>query len=475
MRHIRTLALGLAIVSLTSVPDLAHAQGGWTDSGSTVHLTTNSDRVGIGTTAPAAKLHVNGSTRVEGNVVVERAVVVNIIRSAGAELRLRAGGMDALRLEGAEVSPNLIGGHFSNEVFAGAHGATIGGGGEAGTEFFARANVVTDNFGTVGGGRQNQAGDGAGTTGDAPDATVSGGFMNSATGENSTVGGGKNNLASGERSTVAGGEANRATELSDTVGGGLGNDATGSASTVGGGANNEATSLASTVAGGGGNSAGGQSSTVGGGRDNAATGDYSTVPGGRQGRATHAGAFVWADSTNLFFFSEADNQFRARSTGGAQFVSAVDGTTGAATAGVALAPGGGSWASISDRSVKENIASVDGGDILRRLSTISITRWNLKAQNPEIKHVGPMAQDFYAAFGLGEDERYINSADVDGIALVSIQALYQMVTALEEKTAAVDRKAAALDRKMADLERMAAGLEEVRARLTRFERAAEVR
>ena len=118
---------------------------------------------------------------------------------------------------------------------------------------------------------------------------------------------------------------------------------------------------------------------------------------------------------------------------------------------------------------------VDGLEILRRLSAIPITRWNLKAQDPAIKHLGPMAQDFYAAFGLGEDERYINSADADGIALVSIQALYQMMTILEQKTAAVDRKAAELDRKTTDLERIAAGLEELRARLTRFEQAAEAR
>jgi hypothetical protein len=169
-----------------------------------------------------------------------------------------------------------------------------------------------------------------------------------------------------------------------------------------------------------------------------------------------------------------DNQFRVRSTGGAHFVSAVN-SNGNATAGVRLPAGGGSWASISDRSVKENVTPVDGADILRRLSAIPVTRWNLKAQNPDIKHVGPMAQDFHAAFGLGEDARYINSADVDGIALVSIQALYQIVTALEEKTAAVDRKAAELDRKTADPERIAAGVEELRARLARFERAAEAR
>ena len=97
---------------------------------------------------------------------------------------------------------------------------------------------------------------------------------------------------------------------------------------------------------------------------------------------------------------------------------------------------------------------VDGADILRRLSAVPVTQWSLKAQDAAIKHVGPMAQDFYAAFGLGEDERHINSADVDGIALVSIQALYHIVTALEQKTTAMDRKAADLDQKTADVEKL---------------------
>src|SRR5207237_9595066 len=138
---------------------------------------------------------------------------------------------------------------------------------------------------------------------------------------------------------------------------------------------------------------------------------------------------------------------------------------GFATAGVTLAAGGNSWASISDRTLKDNITPVDGHDILRRLSAIDITRWNLKAQEPSIKHRGPMAQDFYAAFGLGEDERYINSADADGVALVSIQALYRMMTALEQKTAALEQKSA-------ELVRIADSVEDLRARLTRFEHAA---
>jgi len=48
------------------------------------------------------------------------------------------------------------------------------------------------------------------------------------------------------------------------------------------------------------------------------------------------------------------------------------------------------------------------------VSQIPLTEWNLKTQDPSIRHLGPMAQDFRAAFGLGEDERHINTVDSDG-------------------------------------------------------------
>src|SRR5687768_13195012 len=122
MRYLTILVLGLAVVGVAAAPlTPAHAQGGWTDSGSTVHLTTNGDRVGIGTTTPAAKLHVNGSVHVEGGLSA------NVISSrSGADLRLRAGTMEGLRLEQTTLSPNIIGGHRNNEVVEGVQGATIG-------------------------------------------------------------------------------------------------------------------------------------------------------------------------------------------------------------------------------------------------------------------------------------------------------------------------------------------------------------
>jgi hypothetical protein len=77
---------------------------------------------------------------------------------------------------------------------------------------------------------------------------------------------------------------------------------------------------------------------------------------------------------------------------------------------------GNGWSGISDRNVKENFAPVDGQDVLASLAKIPIETWNLKSQDPSVRHIGPMAQDFYAAFEVGEDERHISTVGADGVA-----------------------------------------------------------
>ena len=74
----------------------------------------------------------------------------------------------------------------------------------------------------------------------------------------------------------------------------------------------------------------------------------------------------------------------------------------------------------SDRNVKENFDLVDRRDILARLASISVETWNYKFQRPSIRHIGPMAQEFAAAFNVGEDDRHINMVDACGVALASI-------------------------------------------------------
>ncbi|MCB0669851.1 MAG: hypothetical protein KDC80_28695 [Saprospiraceae bacterium] len=83
----------------------------------------------------------------------------------------------------------------------------------------------------------------------------------------------------------------------------------------------------------------------------------------------------------------------------------------------------------SDINRKERICPVSYADILDKLRSIPIREWQYIGQTE--RHVGPMAQDFYRAFGLGMDEKTIASIDADGIALAAIKALMDEVESLK--------------------------------------------
>jgi hypothetical protein len=91
---------------------------------------------------------------------------------------------------------------------------------------------------------------------------------------------------------------------------------------------------------------------------------------------------------------------------------------------VQLASGGGSWSTLSDRNTKEHFQAVDSQAVLVQLAQLPRTSWNYRAQDDEIRHRGPTAQDFYAAFGVGEDDMHISTVDANGVALLAIQGLY---------------------------------------------------
>ena len=55
-----------------------------------------------------------------------------------------------------------------------------------------------------------------------------------------------------------------------------------------------------------------------------------------------------------------------------------------------------------------------------------IRTWSYNGQDPSIRHIGPTAQDFRAAFHVGQDGHYISTVDADGVALAAIQELYRM-------------------------------------------------
>src|SRR5437899_1954254 len=86
---------------------------------------------------------------------------------------------------------------------------------------------------------------------------------------------------------------------------------------------------------------------------------------------------------------------------------------------------GGVWTDSSDRNVKENFAPLDGQEVLARLVQLPVSTWNYKAEESSIRHAGPVAQDFHAAFGFGQDDRHIAALDANGVALAAIQGLNQ--------------------------------------------------
>jgi hypothetical protein len=104
-------------------------------------------------------------------------------------------------------------------------------------------------------------------------------------------------------------------------------------------------------------------------------------------------------------------------------VTGVNGS-GVPTDGVLLLAGSSAWSVISDSTLKRNIRPVDPADMLERVARLPIKRWSYKAQDPSIEHIGPMAQDFYALFGLDVSEHTISTIDPPGVALAAIQELY---------------------------------------------------
>ena len=165
---------------------------------------------------------------------------------------------------------------------------------------------------------------------------------------------------------------------------------------------------------------------------------YATIPGGRnneafrngfaagtQAKAVNIGAFVWADAIESDLASTNDNSVTMRASGGYRLFSS-------GANGVFLASGSGSWTPMSDRNMKENFEPVSSREVLEKVAALPVQRWNYKTQDAAVRHIGPTAQDFKAAFEVGETDTRISTVDADGVALAAIQGLYEM---LREKDA----------------------------------------
>jgi len=100
----------------------------------------------------------------------------------------------------------------------------------------------------------------------------------------------------------------------------------------------------------------------------------------------------------------------------------------------------------SDRNLKRSFRPVDAADILRRVAGLEITTWEYNKDPAELRHLGPMAQDFKQAFGLGYDDTTIFPLDASGVAMAAIQALHAENAALRERLARLEQRLAQLER-----------------------------
>ncbi len=145
-----------------------------------------------------------------------------------------------------------------------------------------------------------------------------------------------------------------------------------------------------------------------------------------------------------------------RAAGGVGFY-----TNAALTTGLRLAPSGSQWLGVSDVNTKENFRDISGEDVLDKIARMPVREWSYKAQDASIRHMGPTAQDFHAAFGLGEDPLRIGTLDADGVALAGVKALETRTRTWSEERSVL----------VAELEKLQAGNTELGARLAAVEEA----
>jgi hypothetical protein len=95
----------------------------------------------------------------------------------------------------------------------------------------------------------------------------------------------------------------------------------------------------------------------------------------------------------------------------------------------------------SSRSLKRDFAPVDAQAVLDLVVALPVSTWSYNS-DVSVRHMGPVAEDFHAAFGLGGTDKGIATVDSDGVALVAIQGLQRRV---EEENAELRRRIQVLE------------------------------
>lgn len=158
-----------------------------------------------------------------------------------------------------------------------------------------------------------------------------------------------------------------------------------------------------------------------------ATGIYSTAMGAGADTNGKDGSMVVGDDTYFqTAYASADNQLTMRFSGGYRLWSSYPDSV----AGVYMRHGQSGWSNYCDRNKKENFKTLNYEEILKKIDEqVPITEWNYKGID-SLRYIGPMAQDFYGAFGLGDDSLGINSINEMGVSMAAIHGLIDRTDAL---------------------------------------------
>jgi len=205
------------------------------------------------------------------------------------------------------------------------------------------------------------------------------------------------------------------------------------------------------------------------GEDNIASGAASVAMGYHAHTNARQGSFVFGDrSTVDEIRAGVNHSANWRTSGGFRIFTSSNLSTGLtiqsgasvsnwgqsnaviSTSTGAYLSTSGVWTNVSDVNKKHRFKEISCENVLEKLRKLPVTQWSYKTDAENIKHMGPTAQDFYAAFGLGNDNRSIGTVDVDGVTLAGIKALEERTRNLAAELETLKADNAALRQQMRD-------------------------
>lgn len=205
------------------------------------------------------------------------------------------------------------------------------------------------------------------------------------------------------------------------------------------------------------------------GEDNIASGAASVALGYHAHTNARQGSFVFADrSTVDTIRAGVNHSANWRTSGGFRIFTSSNLSTGMtfqsgasvsnwgqsnaviSTSTGAYLSTSGVWTNVSDVNKKHRFEAISYEEVLKKLRKLPVTQWSYKADTENIRHIGPMAQDFYAAFGLGNDNRSIGTVDINGVTLAGVKALEERTRNLAAELESLKVDNAALRQQMKD-------------------------